>query len=91
MPNEVDSSMVCASSDTPRKAALKRKLFDVQSKLCSYRKKIKLLQQSKRSLAKKNANLKSVIKDLQQNNLLATESLNILENCAGGIEDLLKR
>jgi hypothetical protein len=84
---------VCSDDimDTPRKAVLKRKLSDAQNKLTSSRKKIKLLQQSKRRLLKRTATLKSVITDLRSHNLLSTDSLSVLENAAGSIGDLLKR
>jgi hypothetical protein len=77
--------------DTPRKAALKRKLSRVQQQLTSSRKKVKVLLQAKRRLIKRNANLKDVITDLRKHNLLGSDSLSILEKTAGGVGDLIKR
>ena len=77
--------------DTPRKVSLKRKLHFTESKLMSSRKKIKLLQQSKRRLLKRNASLKSVIEELRKNDIMSTESLSTLHKCAGGVDDLIQR
>ena len=77
--------------DTPRKAALKRKLQCSEARLKSSRKKIKLLQQSKRRLIKRNASLQKVIEELRKNDIMSTESLNTLRSSAGGVDDLIKR
>ena len=55
------------------------------------RKKIKLLMQCRRRLLKRNAGLEAVIEDMRQKNVLSSESITILRNSAGGIEDLIKR
>lgn len=77
--------------DTPRKVELKRKLHHSESRLKSSRKKIKLLQQSKRRLLKRAADLNTIIADMRKNDILSTESAAVLQNSAGGIDDLLKR
>jgi len=81
----------CSVEDTPRKVALKHKLHISESKLKSSRKKIKLLQQSKQRLLKRNASLQTVIEELRKNNIMSTESLTTLHNCAGGVDDLIQR
>ncbi|XP_066987476.1 THAP domain-containing protein 1-like [Macrobrachium rosenbergii] len=63
---------------------LKRKL--VQSK-----KKIKVLQQSKRRLVKRNSDLENVILELKRKRFISDESLGLLENCTCGVQDLIKR
>ncbi|XP_065667768.1 uncharacterized protein LOC136088050 [Hydra vulgaris] len=77
------------SDESPRKVNLNRKLCKAERSLAFLRKKMKLLQQRKRKLAKRNASLKNVISDLEQNNVLEGESLYILQKSAGGIGDLL--
>ncbi|KAK6168807.1 hypothetical protein SNE40_019984 [Patella caerulea] len=79
------------SADTPEKTALKRKLFETEKKMVCSRRKIKLLLQSKRRLMKKNAELKNVISDLKKHDLLSSGSIDILQTCSGGVQDLLKR
>ena len=85
------SAVESDTADTPRKKALKRKLTRAEGQLTSYRKRIKLLLQSKRRLTKKNANLKAVIADLRQNSIMSSESLAVLQSSACGVEDLIKR
>ena len=79
------------SATSPDKESLKRKLEKAEAKLCSSRKKIKLLQQARRRLIKKNASLKSVISELRRHNLVSSNSIDILEKCSGGVADLLQR
>ena len=57
----------------------------------SSRKKIKVLLQARRRLRKRNAELKTIITDLRKQALISSNSVDILESCAGGIPDLLKR
>jgi hypothetical protein len=78
-------------NDTPRKAALKRKLSNVQQQLASSRKKIKVLLQSKRRLIKRNAKLQSVIDEIRKQRLLTENSIDVLEKSACGIGELLMR
>ena len=52
---------------------------------------MKILQQSKRRLIKKNSNLNDVISEPKRKSFVSDESLGILENCATGVADLLKR
>lgn len=85
------SKLPKVSSVSPEKAQLKRKLSLSQSNLVSARKKIKGLQQSRRRLITRNAKLQDIISELKDKNLLSTNSLEILEDCAGGVGDLLKR
>lgn len=63
----------------------------MRSQLSSSRKKIKVLQQSKRRLLKRTADLKTVITHLRQKDIISSESSVILHNSAGGINDLIKR
>ena len=77
--------------ETPRKAALKRKLSEVTISISSSRKKIKLLQQSKRRLIKRNASLSNVITEHRKHDLINTDGLLVLEKSAGGVADLVKR
>ena len=79
------------AADTTQKKAVKWKLTCAEGQLTSYRKRIKLLLQSKRRLTKQNANLKAVIADLCQNSVMSSESLTVLESSACGVEDLIKR
>lgn len=85
------SKLPMVSSVSPEKAKLKRELALSQTNLVSARKKIKTLQQSKRRLLKRNAKLQNIISDLKDKDLLSTNSLDILEDCAGGVGDLLQR
>ena len=50
-----------------------------------------MLHQKTRRLKKKNAELCSVISALKQKNLVSESSLHVLESCAGGVSDLVKR
>ncbi|XP_030052331.1 THAP domain-containing protein 1-like [Microcaecilia unicolor] len=77
--------------DTLEKEALKRKLEHTQSQLLSSRKKVKLLLQDKRRLQKKAAHLSAVISDLKKQDMPSSDTLQILENCGGGIGYFLKR
>ena len=86
-PDPVTDTDYC---DTPRKAGLKRKLCESQNALLSSRKKIKLLQQSKYRLIKRNATLSNIIVDLRKNDLMGSDSLDVLQKSAGGVADLLK-
>lgn len=70
---------------------LKRKLDNSENELIASKKKIKVLQQSKRRLAKRNADLKSVLSELEKKRFMSEDSINLLENCAGGVSDLLLR
>lgn len=79
------------SGESPTKAQLKRKLGETETQLVKSRKKIKLLHQKTRRLKKKNAELCSVISALKQKNLVSENSLTVLESCAGGVSDLVKR
>lgn len=76
---------------SPEKESLKRKLEDTQAQLTRSKKKIKILQQTKRRLVKKNGDLKNIISELKNKALISDQSISVLENCAGGISDLLKR
>ena len=78
-------------SPTPRKTALKQKLCYAEGQLRSCRKRIKVLMQSKRRLQKRNADLKAVIDDMRKNDIISSESLSVLQNAAGGVNDLIKR
>jgi hypothetical protein len=78
-------------NDTPRKAALKHKLSNVQQQLASSRKRIKVLLQSKRRLIKRNAKLQCVIDEIRKQRLLTENSIDILEKSACGIGELLMR
>lgn len=80
-----------SSEASPETATLKRKLELAEEKLVSSRKKIKTLLQAKRRLKKKNAELKSVLDELRQTKLLGDSSIDVLETCASGVSDLLKR
>ena len=71
--------------------SLKRKLEETKKSLVSSKKKIKVLQQSRRRLLKKNADLQNVVTELRRKSLICEESINVLQNCAGGVSDLLKR
>jgi len=75
---------------TPRKTALKRKLCHAEGQLRSCRKRIKVLMQSKRRLQKRNADSKAVIDDMRKKDI-SSESLSVLQNAAGGVNDLIKR
>lgn len=70
---------------------LKRKLDDSETELIASKKKIKVLQQTKRRQAKRNADLKSVLSELEKKRFISEDSINLLENCAGGVSDLLLR
>jgi hypothetical protein len=87
-----DKFQAAATGDeTPRKVSLNQKLCKAERSLAFSRKKIKLLQQRKRRLARRNASLKNVISALERNKVLDSESLYILQKSAGGIGDLLRR
>lgn len=77
LPVHVPGSPAADADDTPRKSILKRKLGQAKSSLASCRKKIKLLQQSKRRLIKRFADLQTVISEIRKNDILSTESLVI--------------
>ena len=80
-----------STADTPRKRALKRKLRTVETKVSSYRKRIKVLLQTRRRLQRKNASLQEVINEIKRKDIMSSESLTVLENSACGVSDLLKR
>lgn len=71
--------------------ALKRKLCQAEEKIAASNKKIKLQQQSKRRLSKKNSDLKNVINELKRKSMISDDSLKVLENCGSGVPDMLKR
>ena len=72
-------------------APLKRKLESTENKLMASRKKIKTLLQVKRRLIKRTAVLKSVIAELRQQAIVSSSCVDVLQSCASGIPDLLKR
>lgn len=76
---------------SPTKQQIKTKLEKTIRKLDLARKKIRLLQQSKRRLIKKNNDLKNVISTLRSENMINDVNLSVIESSAGGIGDLLKR
>ena len=78
-------------TESPTKELLKRKQDETNENLERARKKIKLLHQTKRRLKKKNAMLHSVIEDLRKKSFISEQSLDVLQQCSGGISDLLKR
>ena len=45
----------------------------------------------KRRLAKRNADLKCVLSELEKNKFMSDDSIYLLENCAGGVSGLLRR
>ena len=69
---------------------LKHNLCDPRNLLFSSRKTIKLLRQSRRRLINKNATLMNIITDLRKRDLMSTDNLDVLEQSAGGVVDLLK-
>lgn len=79
------------TSTSPSKQSLKRKISAVENKLASTRKKVKVLLQSKRRLVRRNANLSSVIAELEKQKLMGADSLAVLEKSAGGVKDLILR
>ena len=93
------------STETPNKVYLKRKISSMQSRLdlsstklkstegqlTSARKKIKMLLQSKRRLAKRQGHLQSIISALRKENLMSNDSLDVLEKSAGGLKELFDR
>ncbi|XP_065679786.1 THAP domain-containing protein 1-like [Hydra vulgaris] len=85
LPMTVEFQAAITSDETPRKANLNRKLCKAERYLAFSKKKIKLLLQKKRRLAKRNVSLKNVIADLERNNVLEGESLYILQKSAGGV------
>ena len=68
---------------------LKRKL-KLWINSCNQRKKSVLIQKNRR-LEKRNAKLNTILNDLREKSLLSTNSFNVLEDCAGGVIDLLQR
>lgn len=78
-------------TESPEKKRLKRKLEDTKGKLTRSRKKVKMLQQSNRRLAKRNGDLQSIITELKHKAFISEQSIAVLENCTGGVADLLKR
>jgi len=84
-------SEVSSPNNSPDKVVLKRKLKFAEDQLNSQRKRIKILLQSKRRLQKRNADLKNVIADLRKSDIMSSESLSVLHNSAGGVNDLIKR
>ena len=86
-----DSNGNCISNNNDITEKLVKKV-DKQSKQLKHAvRKIKTLGQTKARLRKRNAALKNVLRDLRKKDLVGDSSLNVLENCAGGIQDLLKR
>ena len=79
------------SSVSPTKGLLKRKLEKSEIQLGKSRKKVKLLQQTARRLKKKNADWCSVVSALKEKQMMSDKSLSVLESCAGGVSDLVKR
>lgn len=49
------------------------------------------MQRKTRELERKNADLGSIISTLKDKRLISDQSLTVLESCAGGISDLVKR
>ena len=76
---------------SPSNVSLKRKLEDSERKLSSSRKRIKTLLQARRRLVKRNADLKNVITDLRKQAVVSSSSIDVLESCASGVAELLKR
>lgn len=89
----VANSNHCSETESMAKEneTLKRNLDNVASQIAVARKKIKVLQQSKRRLMKRNSDLKSVVNELQRKRYISEDSLGVLEKYAGGVTDLLKR
>jgi len=85
------SYSVADDNTSPCKQSLKRKISSVENKLASTRKKVKVLLQSKRRLVKRNADLTSVIAELEKQKLMGADSLTVLEKSAGGVKDLISR
>lgn len=67
---------------SPRK--LKRDAADLQDKLDSYKKKLKVTQQASRRLARKVQSLEEVISALQDKNLVSDNCVTVLEKCMSG-------
>ncbi|KAK3856322.1 hypothetical protein Pcinc_037348 [Petrolisthes cinctipes] len=93
LPSVFDDSSAClqdnqkySSHGNDSKETLMTKLVESENKLLQSKKKIKLLQQETRRLKKKNAKLSSIISALK-----GKQSLSVLESCAAGVSDLVKR
>ena len=56
----------------------KRKLDNAENQLAAAKKKIKVLQQSKQRLTKRNSDLKSVISELKRKSYVSDDSLGII-------------
>ena len=83
-PNEDDDN-------SPINKILKRRLTLVNENLHTARKKIKLLNQARRRLRKKNSELENVINTLKESCSSGGEKAEVLKKCAGGITNILKR
>ncbi|KAK3866496.1 hypothetical protein Pcinc_027976 [Petrolisthes cinctipes] len=93
LPSIFDDSSTClqdnqkySSHGNDSTETLMTKLVESENKLLQSKKKIKLLQQETRRLKKKNAKLSSIISALK-----GKQSLSVLESCAAGVSDLVKR
>ena len=91
IPATPENPLEVKSSVSPSKGILKRKLEEREMQPVKSRKKIRLLQQKTRRLKKKNAEMCHVISALKDKKLISENSLSVLESCAGGVSDFVKR
>ena len=81
LPVSQNVSVVEVASARSENEALKRRLDDAEKKLSVSKKKIKVLQQSKRRLTKRNSDLKSVISALKRKHFISEDRISLLEKC----------
>lgn len=91
IPDAPENHTKTNSSVSPINDLLTKKLQETELQLVKSRKDIRILQQKTRIFKRKNDELCSVIRALEEKKHVSEKSLSALEFYVGGVNDLVKR
>lgn len=83
------AAIAAAVDDTPRRTFLKQGIHKLSDQLVAKNRKLKVLQQALRRKEKKIASLKTIILQLNKQNLITEDATDILLNSFGKHKDLI--